>query len=170
MGESEDIPFSMWRATLLIAAQSFLFGYCFSCLNSCLITGDNHDGSDCYHGVDSTCPPGTIYNDINLSTSKCTCLLYYASYHGFDFVLFTVEAQVATSLAILGAWIGCMVGNYPSELKGRKFTLMWNNAFFIVGAGLCSLGNVYTLMIGRFIAGKKYVELNMRGKIQYVLK
>jgi MFS family permease len=68
----------------------------------------------------------------------------------------TVEAQVATSLTILGAWIGCMVGNKPSELKGRKFTLLLNNVFFIVGAGLCSLGNVYTLFIGRFIAGKMH--------------
>ncbi len=73
MGDSEEsakIPFSMWRAALLITCQSFLFGYCFSCLNSCLVTGDKNSASDCYHGDDSTCPKGTIYNDMQLSTSK----------------------------------------------------------------------------------------------------
>ena len=70
-------------------------------------------------------------------------------------LLSLVEAQVSTSLTILGAWIGCLIGNKPSELKGRRFTLLWNNVFFIVGAILCSLGNLYTLFIGRFIAGNK---------------
>lgn len=70
MGADSKIPFSMWRAALLITSQSFLFGYCFSCLNSCLVTGDNNDANDCYHGTDSSCPKGTIYNDIKLSTSK----------------------------------------------------------------------------------------------------
>ncbi len=73
MGDSEEsakIPFSMWRAALLITCQSFLFGYCFSCLNSCLVTGDKNSASECYHGDDSTCPKGTIYNDMQLSTSK----------------------------------------------------------------------------------------------------
>lgn len=65
----EPIPFTMWQSALMIALQSFLFGYFFSCLNSCLVTGDNNSGSDCYHGKDSSCPTGTIYNDINLSTS-----------------------------------------------------------------------------------------------------
>eukprot|EP01039_Chlorochromonas_danica_P000134 gene132-142_t len=131
-GKREAIPWPMWRAALLITSQSFLFGYCFSALNACLVTGDNTSGSDCYNGNDSSCPPGTIYNDINLST---------------------IEASVATALTVLGAWIGCMIGSKPSELKGRKFTLLANNSFFIVGAALSAIGNIYTLFIGRFISG-----------------
>ena len=64
------IPQSMWNAALLVALQSFSFGYVFSCLNACLVTGDNNSGSDCYHDSDSTCPEGSMYNDINLTTSK----------------------------------------------------------------------------------------------------
>lgn len=69
-GSREEVPTAMWTSAVLIASQSFLFGYCFSCLNACLVTGDNNSGSDCYNGTDSSCPAGTIYNDINLSTSK----------------------------------------------------------------------------------------------------
>lgn len=64
----EKTPAAMWSAALLITLQSFLFGYCFSALNPCLVTGDNNSGSDCYHGLDSTCPDGSIYNDLNLTT------------------------------------------------------------------------------------------------------
>ena len=70
MSDKERIPFSMWKTALLIGQQSFLFGYCFSALNACLTTGDDNDGSHCYDGTDDTCPPGTIYNDINLSTGE----------------------------------------------------------------------------------------------------
>lgn len=72
MAESttEKIPTSMWTSALLIAMQSFLFGYVFSSLNPCLVTGDSNSGSDCFHGTDSSCPKGSIYNDINLSTCK----------------------------------------------------------------------------------------------------
>ena len=75
------IPKFMWYTSLLIASQSFLFGFVFSCLNSCLVTGDDNDGNNCYDGSDSTCPKGTIYNDINLSTGKivslCNSILLY---------------------------------------------------------------------------------------------
>lgn len=64
------IPQSMWNAALLVALQSFSFGYVFSCLNACLVTGDNNSGSDCYNDSDSTCPEGSMYNDVNLTTSK----------------------------------------------------------------------------------------------------
>lgn len=64
------IPVTLWRAAAIIALQSLSFGYVFSCLNACLVTGDNNDGSDCYHGIDKTCPPGSIYNNINLSLGK----------------------------------------------------------------------------------------------------
>lgn len=66
----ENTPSAMWSAVLLITLQSFLFGYCFSSLNPCLVTGDSTSGSACFHGTDSGCPKGTIYNDLNLSTSE----------------------------------------------------------------------------------------------------
>lgn len=66
----------------------------------------------------------------------------------------SVDAQLATSLIVIGAWIGCMLGSKPSESKGRRFTLLANNFFFIAGAVLTSLGNLPTLFIGRFVLGK----------------
>eukprot|EP01039_Chlorochromonas_danica_P000135 gene133-143_t len=126
----EVIPWPMWRSALLITSQSFLYGYCFSALNTCLVTGD-HSGSDCYDGTES-CPPGTVYKDINLST---------------------IEASVATALTVLGAWIGTLVASKPSELKGRKFTLVANTSLFVIGAVLSAIGNIYALMIGRFVSG-----------------
>ena len=133
MSQGAKIPGSMWRAALLIASQSFLFGYCFSCLNSCLVTGDKNSSSDCYNGDDSSCPAGTIYNDMDLST---------------------MDAQLATSLVVAGAWIGCMLGSKPSEMKGRRWALLANNLFFIIGAVLTALGNKPSLFVGRFILGE----------------
>jgi SP family myo-inositol transporter-like MFS transporter 13 len=129
--QDNSIPLSMWTAVLLIATQSFLFGYCFSSLNPCLVAGDSNSGSACYDGTDS-CPPGSIYNDLNLST---------------------IEAQTATSLTVAGGWIGCMIGSYPAEKYGRKFTSLVNNLFFIVGSAMAASGNLSALFIGRFIVG-----------------
>jgi hypothetical protein len=70
MADGAVIPRSMWIASVIVALQSFSFGYVFSCLNACLVTGDNNSGSDCYHDTDNSCPEGTMYNDINLSLSK----------------------------------------------------------------------------------------------------
>eukprot|EP01038_Epipyxis_sp_PR26KG_P009278 gene9278-12500_t len=126
------IPRSMWRAAIMVASQSFLFGYVFSCLNSCLVTGKNNSGSDCFHHTDSTCPKGTIYNDINLTV---------------------LEAQIATSLVVAGAWLGCLLASRPSELYGRKFTLLCNSFAFMVGAAFSSSGNKPLLFIGKFISG-----------------
>lgn len=79
MDTNTVISNSLWSAALLVAVQSFLFGFCFSSLNSCLVTGDNNDGGDCYNNVDSSCPAGTIYNDINLSV--CTAIFVYLFVH-----------------------------------------------------------------------------------------
>ena len=64
------IPIAMWQVAVLIALQSLSYGYVYSCLNACLVTGDDNKGSHCYDGSDDSCPPGTIYNDINLTLSK----------------------------------------------------------------------------------------------------
>ncbi|KAJ1435556.1 general substrate transporter [Ochromonadaceae sp. CCMP2298] len=122
----------MWRAAFLIASQSFLFGFVFSCLNACLVTGDNNKGSDCFNNTDNSCPRGTMYNDINLST---------------------LEAQLATSLTIVGAWVGSLVGSIPSQQYGKRLTLIGNSSFFIIGAALSCTGNIYALFAGRLVSG-----------------
>mmetsp|Transcript_13619 Transcript_13619/g.29914 ORF Transcript_13619/g.29914 Transcript_13619/m.29914 type:complete len:539 (-) Transcript_13619:2377-3993(-) len=132
MSAKEEIPMSMWRAAFLIASQSFLFGFVFSCLNACLVTGDNNKGSDCFNNTDNSCPRGTMYNDINLST---------------------LEAQLATSLTIVGAWVGSLVGSIPSQQYGKRLTLIGNSSFFIIGAALSCTGNIYALFAGRLVSG-----------------
>jgi MFS family permease len=133
MSEDLEIPTSMWFSVCLVATQSFLFGYVFAGLNSCLVVGSGNDGSACFNNEpESDCPPGTMYNDINLTT---------------------LDTQIATSLVIIGAWIGCLVSSYPSEKYGRRTTILYNNLFFIIGATLSSLGNLNSLFIGRFISG-----------------
>jgi MFS family permease len=64
-----------------------------------------------------------------------------------------VEAFLATSQVIVGAWIGSLLGSGPSQLYGKRITLLANNAFFIAGAAMSASGNVYALFIGRFISG-----------------
>lgn len=61
-------PRSMKRACLVITGQSFLFGYIIASFNPCLATGDNSSGSDCFYGEDTTCPEGSVYNDMHLTT------------------------------------------------------------------------------------------------------
>ena len=64
-----------------------------------------------------------------------------------------VEASLATSLTVFGAWIGCLVAGEPSQLYGKRIVLLANNAFFIAGAAMSASGNIYALFIGRFISG-----------------
>lgn len=101
-----------WKSIILVATQSFLFGYTFAVLNPCLVLGENNSVDDCYSGKDSTCPPGSIYN---------------------DFALTTIQTSLATALVVLGAWCGSLTGNIPSDLYGRSTTLLLNNIFFILG-------------------------------------
>eukprot|EP01035_Chromulina_nebulosa_P060287 gene60287-82483_t len=124
----DSVPFCLWRAAFLVALQSFLFGYIFSCMNSCLVTGNNHSPSKCFDGTDSSCPKGSIYRDLQLSD---------------------IEAQLTTTLGVLGAWFGSLFGNYPAELWGRKPTLTYNCIFFLLGAGLSASGSFVCLFLGR---------------------
>jgi sugar porter (SP) family MFS transporter len=136
MGKSvSEIPLKMWVAAFLISLPSFLFGYISAALNSCLITGDSDSPSKCYENNDDSnpnCPPGTVYNDIRLST---------------------VDASLATSFLVIGAWLGCLLGSVPSEKYGRRTTMLWNNLAFIGGAIMCCISNKYILFAGRFVAG-----------------
>ena len=71
-----------------------------------------------------------------------------------DIKLSTADAQLATSLIIVGAYVGCLMGSTVSEKFGRKKGIIWNNVFFILGALLCGLGNdINTIFVGRAITG-----------------
>jgi len=125
----------MWIATILICQSSFLFGFALSSLNACLVLGDKNKAAACFNGDDDAspnCPPGTIYNDMLLSP---------------------FEASLATSLTVIGAWIGCLSGSHPSEKYGRKKTLLYNNILFIGGALVAASGNDIMLYMGRFLIG-----------------
>jgi MFS transporter, SP family, galactose:H+ symporter len=152
MSQSEEttIPYSMWKAGLLVATQSFLFGFCFSSLNPCLVVGDD-GASGCFDG-DTSCPKGSIYRDLNLSTGNTDSYLSYR-YVIYQILNMLAEVQLATSLTVIGAWIGCLSGSRPSELYGRKFTLLANNIFYIIGSAFTCSGNLVALFLGRFILG-----------------
>jgi len=76
-----------------------------------------------------------------------------------------VEAQVATSLTILGAWIGSLISSGPSQQYGKRLTLLFNAVFFVVGSALSASGNLYALFIGRLISGKtRQVRLSFLGQ------
>ena len=128
-----------------------------SCFFSRKVSGSNKNPHDCYTKVDSTCPKGSIYNDIDLS-SRMSALKLPSLF--FLFTLQLVEAELATSLTIIGAWFGSILGSYPAELYGRKPTLLGNNIFFISGAAISASGNMYALFVGRFISGRLYWSEN----------
>ena len=126
------IPPPLWLSIALITSQSFVFGFEISALNTAIVTGDEKKVSSCFDGSDTTCPAGSIYRDLNLST---------------------IEISLATSLLIVGAWIGCLAASKPSEVYGRKKTLLWNNIILIAGAIFAASGNTVLLYIGRFVSG-----------------
>lgn len=70
---------------------------------------------------DLTCPVGTIYNDLNLST---------------------VDASLVTSLLFLGGLCGALFGSYPSTWYGRRKALFFHNFFVIAGQLLAASGNL----------------------------
>lgn len=132
----EPIPGSMMLTAILISLQSFQIGYAVSSLNSAIVTGDAHDPSRCYYHTDDaspSCPPGTIYRDLLLTTT---------------------QAQVATALTIAGAWVGCYCGSQPAERFGRRLVLLATNIFYVVGGIATAFGgDVEALYIGRLIIG-----------------
>ncbi|CAM9723314.1 unnamed protein product, partial [Hapterophycus canaliculatus] len=107
--------------------------YCISALNTVLVTGDGASPEECYSGEDTTCPTGSALRDLALPT---------------------VQQEVATSLLIAGAWLGSMMASRPSDALGRRATLLYNNALFIVGGVLCAMAMGSSgLFIGRFLGG-----------------
>lgn len=120
---------------VLIGLSSFMFGYNLVSLNGCLVTGNGDSASACYNGDDDgspDCPKGSIFDDLKMSS---------------------VQVEIATSILVLGAWIGCQVAAQPMEAYGRKATILWNNAFYIVGALLAATGNLNALYSGRLLLG-----------------
>ena len=86
----------------------------------------------CYDRSDPTCPIGSIYVYLELTE---------------------LDAQLATSLTVLGAWFGSLFASKPAGLYGRRYTLLANTLFFFIGTALSSSGDFYSLFIGRFIVG-----------------
>jgi MFS family permease len=132
---TDAISANLWPILVLINMSAINYGYVLVGLNACLAVGNRGDPTACFNGDDDwnpPCPEGSIYDDMNLSTAN---------------------AQVATSLVALGAWVGCLSGYTPLEKYGRKKTLLWNNAFFIAGAIASACGNEPLLYIGRLLSG-----------------
>ncbi len=72
-GKLASIPSSVWFSSLLIGMGSFMFGYTLAALNSCLVTGGGASPTACYNGDDNSspsCPPGSIYDQFDLSTGN----------------------------------------------------------------------------------------------------
>ena len=125
---SSSISMSLMIRVLLITCQSFLLGYNLASLNACVVKCDssNGDGGYCEEY------PGTIYNDVDLSDN---------------------DVQLATSLLVIGAWVGCLIGARPAESIGRRKTLLYNCLFFIVGGIIEGIADRYCLYIGKFLTG-----------------
>lgn len=134
MGDTgaSSITSALWSATFFITLQSFLTGYIFCVLNPCLVMGDNGNAADCLDGSDESCPPGSVYKDLDLST--------------FD-------ASLATSLVIAGGLVGSFGSMKPGDHYGRKATVLFNNVFYIFGGLLATIGDKNCLFVGRFLSG-----------------
>ena len=64
-----------------------------------------------------------------------------------------MQASIATSMTVLGAWLGCSQGSHPSERYGRKTTVLLNNVLYIAGALMAASGLEVLLYVGRFVTG-----------------
>lgn len=86
--KSGTITPSLWISAILVGLQAFLFGYVFSCMNSCIVLGDNNDAEQCYNKTDTSCPKGSLLTDLSLTDIEiqltvsllvklyCLCLNY----------------------------------------------------------------------------------------------
>ncbi|MCW1887645.1 sugar porter family MFS transporter [Luteolibacter flavescens] len=68
--------------------------------------------------------------------------------------LSAVMHGLAMGSALWGTVLGSMVGGWPTDHFGRKKTLLWVGALFLIGSLWSALANdVYSFMIARFIGG-----------------
>jgi len=71
-----------------------------------------------------------------------------------SFALSTEMEELVVSIVLVGAMVGAMVGGAVADRIGRKATLVWAGAIFIVGSVLAPLSpNVATLILARAILG-----------------
>jgi len=71
-----------------------------------------------------------------------------------SFALSTVMEELVVSIVLIGAMAGALVGGAVADKIGRRATLVWAGAIFIVGSVLAPLSpNVATLIIARAIIG-----------------
>lgn len=118
---------NMMLRVFLVTCQSFLLGYNIASLNAVLVKCDTvNDNGYCSQY------PGTIYNSISLTDG---------------------DVQIATSLLVIGAWAGCLIGSKPAETIGRRQTLLWNCMFFIIGGIIEGISNKQCLYVGKFLTG-----------------
>lgn len=151
--ELEDvIPWGVWKATFLIGTQSFTYGYVLSAIGSTLQFGDDHNGTYCNRGEDSTCDRGTIYKDINLSDGR----LHSPPLLSPFLMIFSpiVNAQSLNALIFVGGFLGVLLAYYPAEKFGRRWTLLANTILVFFGCLFSAVGNVGCLYFGRFVSGK----------------
>ena len=58
---------------MLINMSALMYGYVLIAFNACLALGSRGNPGACYNGDDDAspnCPEGSVYDDLNLSTSK----------------------------------------------------------------------------------------------------
>lgn len=123
----------LWYSVGVITLQSFLTGYSIVALNPAMVLGSSNSAEACYSGEDATCPPGSIYRDISLTT---------------------IDSSLATSLLIAGGFVGALLSGRPMDYYGRRLTLLYNNLLFIIGTSLCCFfATKGTLFAGRLISG-----------------
>ncbi len=61
---------------------------------------------------------------------------------------------LAIGSALYGTVIGSLVGSWPTEVFGRKKTLLWIGALYVISAvGSALAPDVYTFIIARFLGG-----------------
>lgn len=122
----------LYATVALATMQSFLMGYSFVVLNPALVSGNSNSSEACYNGEDPSCPPGSIYRSMLLST---------------------IDASVATSILIAGALVGAFACSRPMDWYGRRSTLLYNCSLYLVGTSLTCIGTKPTLFCGRLITG-----------------
>ena len=128
---STKSSYYLWGVVYLISSQAFVYGYSFAAINPCLALGSAADGGECFSHT-STCPPGSIYNDMELST---------------------LQVSLANALLVIGGWLGAVTSNIPSDYFGRKKTVMINATLFAIGGTLTIVDSILLLYVGRTIIG-----------------
>src|SRR5271170_7057660 len=71
-----------------------------------------------------------------------------------SFALSTFMEELVVSIVLIGAMIGAIAGGTIADQIGRRATLVWASAIFILGSVLSPLApNVYVLIVARAIIG-----------------